>query len=192
LQALFPYDGRHGLALRRGVYLLGWASEAPLPVEVVGRPFTTVETVLYVYALPVTGLETGTTITVPRGLISRKVEEMSGDVNVWPEGLHMGGGAMAVFRFTIWTEVAVEQVDELVLTLEGSSYGSSPSGAPAVSLWNRERDEWERLDVGWGRHVIPDAGAFLLEPGEVLLRLETDDEWPAEVSELEITLRGRR
>ena len=192
LQALFPYDGRHGLALRKGVYLFGWTSEAPLPVKVVGRPFSTVETVLYVYALPVAGLETGTAITVPPGLISREVEETSGDVNVWPEGLHMGAGAMAVFRFTIWAGVAVQQVDELVLELEGSSYGSSPSRVPAVSLWNRERDEWERLDVGWGRHVIPDAGAYVLEPGEVLLRLETDSEWPAEVTNLAITLKGRR
>jgi hypothetical protein len=79
-----------------------------------------------------------------------------------------------------------------VLELEGSSYGSSVSRVPAVSLWNRERDEWERLDVGWGRHVIPDARAYVLEPGEVLLRLETDSEWPADVNKLEIALRGRR
>jgi hypothetical protein len=96
LQALFPYDGRHGLALRRGVYLFGWTDEAPLPVEVVGRPFSTVETVLHIHTLPVAGLERGTAVTIPSGLISREVEEMSGDVNVWPEGLHMGGGAMAV------------------------------------------------------------------------------------------------
>jgi hypothetical protein len=158
-------------------------------VEVVGRPFSAFETVLYVYALPVAGLETGTAVTIPEGLISREVEEMSGDVNVWPEGLHMGTGATVVFRFTIWTEVAVRQVDELVLELEGSSYGSR---VPAISLWNQEKDEWERLDVGWGKHTIPAAGAYVLEPGEVLLRLETDSEWPADVGRLAITLKGRR
>jgi hypothetical protein len=189
LQALFPYDGRGGPTLGKGVYLLGWADEAPLTVEVVGRPFSAFETVLYVYALPVVGLETGTVVTIPEGLISREVEETSGDVNVWTEGLRMNAGATVVFRYTIWSEVAVRQVDELVLELEGSSYGSR---VPAVSLWNQEKDEWERLNVGWGKHTIPAAGAYVLEPGEVLLRLETDSEWPAEVGRLAITLKGRR
>jgi hypothetical protein len=189
LQALFPYDGRGGLFLDKGVYLLGWAGEAPLAVEVVGRPFSAFETVLYVYALPVVGLETGTVFTVPEGLISREVEETSGDVNVWTEGLRMNAGATVVFRYTIWKEVAVRRVDELVLELEGSSYGSR---APAVSLWNQEKDDWERLDVSWGQHTIPAAGAYVLEPGEVLLRLETDSEWPAEVDRLAIRLKGQR
>jgi hypothetical protein len=199
LQAFFSPDG--GPDLGRGIYLVGWAEEAPLPAEVVGRPFSAVETALYVYALPVAGLEPGATVVIPPGLITRAVEETAGGVDVWPGGLHMEPGSAAVFRFTTWDGVALRQVDELVLQLEGSSRGDT-SHPPAVSLWNEASSGWERLDVGWGRHAIPDAGVYVTRSGagcpshgclsRVLLRLDTDTEWPADVETLAITIKGQR
>ena len=53
LQSLFPPGGSQGPL--DGVYLVGWAEEVPLPADVVERPFSAVETVLYIYALPVGG-----------------------------------------------------------------------------------------------------------------------------------------
>ena len=189
LQAFFSQDG--GLDLGRGIYLVGWAEEAPLPAEVVGRPFSAVETALYVYALPVAGLQPGATVVIPPGLITRAVEETAGGVDVWPGGLHMEPESAVVFRFTTWDGVALRQVDELVLQLEGSSRGDT-SHPPAVSLWNEASGGWERLDVGWGRHTIPDAGVYVTRSGDVLLRLDTDAEWPADVETLAITIKGQR
>jgi len=189
LQALFPYDGQSGLLLGRGVYLVGWADQVPQSVEVVGRPFTTIETVLYVYSLPVEGLGTGTTVTIPPGLITRQVEETVGEVSMWPEGFHMGPGSEVEFRFTVWPGLALGEVDELVLDLQGSSYGGR---VPAVSLWNEESSEWERQDIGWGTHSIPDAQAYVLPPGDVLVRLEAGAEWPADVQNLTVTIKGQR
>ena len=197
LQAIFSSEGSgvtYGeMRLAPGLYLVGWAEgEVPLPVEVVGRPFSTIETSLYVYDLPVAGLETGTKITIPPGLITRQVEETTGNVDVWPEGFHMEPEAEIMFSFAIWPGVAVQQVDELVLDMRGSSYGRT-SHPPRVSLWNRESDSgWETLDVGWGRHSIPNAGDYVLPSGAVLLRLETDAEWPADVESLTITITGQR
>jgi hypothetical protein len=191
IQALFPYEGP-GLGL--GVYLIGWAEKrAPLPVEVLGRPFSAVETALYVYDLPVAGLETGTAITVPPGLITRQVEETTGYVDVWPEGLHMEPGAEIVFSFTVWPGVRVGQVDELVLVLDmqrGSYTGMSYP--PIVSLWNRGSGDWDRVDVGWGEHTIPNAGVYVAPPGDVLLRLEAGPEWSADVMNLTITIKGQQ
>ena len=63
LQALSLHDrSNDGLNLGRGVYLVGWAGGVPLSVEVVGRPFSAVGTALYVYALPVAGLDETTRI----------------------------------------------------------------------------------------------------------------------------------
>jgi len=187
LQALFPYDGP---GLGPGVYLIGWAEEdVPLPVEVVERPFSAVETALYVYALPVVGLETGATVTIPPGFIARQVEETTGDVSVWDEGFYMGPEAEIVFRFTVWSGVKVSQVDELVLELRGSSSSQHPL---AVSLWNWESGSWEGLNIGWGWHSIPNAGAYVAPPGNVLLRLEAGAEWPAEVQSLTVTIKGQR
>jgi len=188
LQALFSYSG---MALGKGAYLVGWAEEAPLPVGVVERPFSTVGTALYVYALPVTGLERGTVVTIPPGLITRLVEETEGVVDVWPEGMHLEPEAAVVFRFAIWPGVTVRQVDELVLDLQGSSYGYK-SRSPVVSLWNGESGDWERLDVGWGRHSIPNAGAYVIPSGDVRVRLETDTGWSADVDSLTVTIKGQR
>jgi hypothetical protein len=205
LQAFFSQDG--GPDLGRGIYLVGWAEEAPLPAEVVGRPFSAVETALYVYALPVAGLEPGAAVVIPPGLITRAVEETAGGVDVWPGGLHMEPESAVVFRFTTWDGVALRQVDELVLQLEGSSGGApsrrgDTSHPPAVSLWNEASGGWEGLDVGWGRHTIPDAGVYVTRsgagcpshgcPSRLLLRLDTDAEWPADVETLAITIKGQR
>jgi hypothetical protein len=87
--------------------------------------------------------------------------------------------------------VTVRRVDELVLDFQGSSYGNT-AHPPAVSLWNWESDGWEGLNVSWGQHSIPDAGAYVLPSSTVLLRLETGAEWPADVSSPTITIKGRR
>ncbi len=188
LQTLFPYNGPR---LKPGAYLIGWAEEAPLPVEVVDRPFSTAETALYIYGLPVKGLETGTAVTISPDLITRQVEETIGYVDVWPYGFHMEPEAAIVFRFTVWPGVMVQQVDELVLDLQSRGYGSTPH-PPIVSLWNQKSNRWEELDVGWGRHSIPNAADYFLPSGVVRLRLETGAGWSADVESLTITIRGQR
>jgi hypothetical protein len=189
LQALFPHDGP---GLPPGVYLVGWSEEGvPLKVEVVDRAFSSVEMALYVYALPVAELATDVTIVIPPSLITRQVEETAGDVSVWPEGCHMEPGAEVVFRFIVWKGMMVQQVEELVLDIQGSSYGNL-SHAPTISLWNRENEDWEPQSLGWGRHLIPDADAYVLPSGEVLVRLETDADWAADVNTLTVTIKGRR
>jgi hypothetical protein len=193
LQALFPY-GEPALT-GAGVYLAGWAEEeAPLLVEVVERPglrTSTVETALYIHALTVAELEIGGPVTIGPGLIERQVVDTRGRVEVWPHGFHMEPEAEVVFRFTVWPGVTIGQIDELVLDLQGSGYGST-SRPPVISLWNRNSEDWDRLDVGWGQHSISNAGAYVASPGEVLLRLETGAEGWADVESLTVTIKGRR
>jgi hypothetical protein len=193
LQAILTEEGMLSgmarLGLGSGVRLVGWVEEGvPLPVEVVERPFSTVAAAFCVYDLSVGEIELGSMITVPSGLIARQVEGTVGGVKVWPEGLHLESGAEVVFRFTPWPEVKVSQVEELVLALQGgrSTY------PPAVFLWNVEGGDWERLEVGWGQHSIPDAGVYVLPSSAILLRLEAETSWPADVDNLTITIKGRR
>ena len=187
-----PRRTPHVAVLATGAVLAGLA--VTLPVEVVGRSFSTVGTALYVYALPVAELETGEEVTILPSFINRQVEETTGYVDVWDRGFQMGPESAIVFRFTVWPGMMVQQVDELGLDWQGNSYGggSSPLRSPVVSLWNWESDGWERLDVGWGRHSIPDAEAYVLPSGAVLLRLETDVGWRANIESLAITIKGRR
>jgi len=190
LQALFPHGEPSSLA--EGAYLVGWVEEdVPLPVEVVGRPSSTVEMALYVYELPVAGLDTEGQITIVPDLITRQMENSTGYVEVWPEGCYVDSGAQVEFRFTVWPGVAVNQVDELVVDMQGSS-GGDMTHPPAVALWNWESGEWDEFDFGWGRHSLPGADAYVLPPGEALLRLTAQAEWPVSVDNLTITIKGQR
>ncbi len=189
LQSLFPYDGGTRPTLGQGVYLVGWAEDAPLAVEVEGRPFSSQETAVYFHALPVAGLEEGTEITIPPGLIQGQIIETTGEVNTWSEGFYMGSEAEVVFRFVVWNGVMVQRVDELTIEMQGSSYGSS---VPVVSLWNEGAAAWEQLDMGWGSHTVLDAGAYISSEGHVLLRLDTGSEQTANVEQLVLALKGIR
>jgi len=190
LYAFFPRG--EPSAIESGVYLVGWAEgDIPLPVDVVGQPFSTVETALYVYALPVAGLETGATITIPPSLIVRQIEETDGPLDAWQENVHLEPGTAVVFRFTVWPGLAVRQVEELVLDMQGHSYGYGP-GLPIVWLWNRQARSWQKLDVAWGQHSVPNPGAYVSPSGEVRLRLEASEESSADVESLTITIRGRQ
>jgi hypothetical protein len=190
LQAMFPYGESY--VMGREAYLVGWAEEeVPLPVEVVGCPFSTIEAAFYVYALPVAALETGVAVTIPPALIQRHVVETTGYVDVWPEGFHMDAEAELVLRFTPWPEMIPAQVDELVLDIQGYA-STSMSGSPTVSLWNHENGDWDELGIGWGQHSIPNAGDYVSPSGDVLLRVETGTGWVGEVISLTITIKGRR
>ena len=188
LQALFPYGEPNRLA--EGAYLVGWVEQGvPLPVEVVGRPASTVEMALYVYELPVAGLEADGQITIGPELITRQMENSTGYVDVWPEGCYVDSGAEVEFRFTVWPGVAVNQVDELVVDAQTSG---DPSHPPAIALWNWESGAWDEFDFGWGRHSVPDAGAYVLPSGEALLRLTAQADWPVSMDILTITIKGQR
>lgn len=188
LQALFPHGEPSRLA--EGAYLVGWVEEGvPLPVEVVGRPASTVEMALYVYELSVAGLEAEGQITIGPELITRQMENSTGYVDVWPDGCHIDSGAEVEFRFTVWPGVTVSQVDELVVDMQTSG---DPSHPPAIALWNWESGAWEEFDFGWGRHSVPDAGAYVLPPGESLLRLTAQADWPVSMDILTITIKGQR
>lgn len=198
LQAVFdPYGhapyGSHlsgGYGLGPGVHLVGWVEEdVPLPVEVVDRPYSSVAMAFYVYDLPV--LEVGTTHTIPPSLIEREIVETSGYVDVWwPSGLRMDTSTKVVLRFAVWSWVPLPQaVDELVVDMQGSG---SMAQSPTVSLWNLETGDWEQLGIGWGRHSIPNAEAYVAPSGEVLVQLETDDKWTSEIESLTVTIKGQQ
>jgi hypothetical protein len=191
LQALF--STRDPGVLEAGVYLVGWAEEkVPLPVEVVEHPFSTVETVLYVYTLSVAGVEPGATVVIPSGLITRETVDVTGFVDIQPGRIHIEPEAGVMFRFVVWSGVAVRQFDELELELRDYSVSGSYRTSPAVFLWNRKLGAWEGLDLGWGRHLIQNADTYVSPSGAILLRLEADAGLPVEMESLSISLKGQR
>jgi len=198
LQAFFdPYSSPYGgvvpggtVVLEPGVYLVGWtAGDTPLSLDVVGRPHTSVDMGLYVYDLPLTAPELGATGIVPPDLVRREVIEAIGQVESWPEGFYMGPESEITFRFT-WSALGVREIDELILTMEGVNFGST-TNPPHVSLWNREIDGWDGLDVNWGENVISNAEPYVIMSGGVLVHLESGVQ-AVEIDRLTITIKGNQ
>jgi hypothetical protein len=198
LQALFdPYASPYGSVvpgganvLEPGVYLVGWTAKgAPLSLEVVGRPHTSVDIGLYVYALPLAELELAATGVIPPGLIKREVVDTIGQVEIWPEGFYIGPDSEITFRFT-WSALEVREIHELVLTMEGVRLDSTTS-PPCVSLWNWETGGWDEMDVNWGENVVSDVEPYVIASGGVLVRLEAGGQ-AVQMNSLAITSRGNQ
>jgi hypothetical protein len=175
------------------VHLVGWVEgehALSVEVEVDARSVAPSETALYVYTLQAASAHASATVSVPPSLITREVVETAGYVDAQSGRLYLDTESQAVFRFTVWPAAMVRQVDGLVMDMwwSGSGYAE---GSPAVFLWNHEGDEWDRLDVGWGRHRIAGAGVYVSQSGRVLLRLKASEMWPAEMENVTITIEGQ-
>jgi hypothetical protein len=174
------------VSLEGGAYLIGWSDEdVPLSAEVVDWPYSTIETALYVYALPVAELEDSAGAVIPSSLIRREIVDTVGYVDEFPEGFQMGPESEATFRFTLWSGITLGQVKGLVLDMQ-PGYASAP--APVVSAWDLESEDWHRLDVGWGQHSISNAERYVSPSGSVLLHLEATGE--VTVERLALTIKG--
>jgi len=194
LQAFTPYDGAGTTLLRNGVYLVGWVEDAPLTVEVVDRPFSTLGTTLYVYALPVTGIGSGVKVNIPPGLISCGVENSSASLHTWSAGGvgHMEPDTEVELWCPIWKGVQISQVDKLQLQWRGHSYGVLPADAPEISLWNQKTETWRKLSISWGTHIVPAGESFVLPEGGIRVRLVSSAEQSVNVEQLSFSIEGRR
>jgi hypothetical protein len=191
LRAIFPYG--ESVSLGAYAYLVGWADAGPLDVEVAERPYTTVESALYVYVLPLGELEPGVTVTVGPDLIARDVVESDAFVDEEAGTVYLEAGGMIVYRFAVPSAVLPADVEELRLALEHYRGLESTVLVPAVYLWNVADDDWERVDAGWGDHAISNGGDYVSPAGVVLLRLAVDEEDEmVDVSIPSIALKGRR
>jgi hypothetical protein len=194
LEAIFssyysPYSsGPSAILLKGGAYLIGWSDEdVPLSAEVVGSSSSTLETALYVYALPMTTLGAEELSAIPLELALAEVVSTTGYVERSGDGFYLNSGAEVTLRFSSFSSLTVRDVDEIILDVQGSS-GFAPS--PVISIWDWEVDDWRTLDVGWGRHSIPYVGSCVSPSGDVLLRLEATD--GVAVDRLTLTIKGQQ
>jgi hypothetical protein len=199
LQSIFnPYAASGGMlpgtssVLEAGAYLIGWSEEgAPLPVEVVGRAYSTDDTTLYVYALSLQDSASETELTIPSILVKREMVETVGQVDIWPDegfSFSMAPRSEVTFRFT-WSAFTVRRVDELVLEMHGGY--ASGSDAPTVWLWNRQTSEWDWLEARWGKNRITNVEPYVTSSGSLLVRLESGDR-VIEMGSLSISVEGKQ
>lgn len=173
--------------LESGVYLLGWASSSPLSVEVVERPYLTVNEALYIYALPMEELRVRGDTSIPSSLFRRRIDSSAGDVSTLMDRFSLGESSQIVFSFSVWPGLEIQQVGSLVLSIVGSG-----NTLPEVSLWNKDTSGWEVVPVDWGVNVIPEGEAYLLPSGVIMVKLETGARQQVSVDDITVAIEGRR
>jgi hypothetical protein len=158
-----------------GVYLAGWTSRAPVSASVLNTAYKTLDQTVYLIALRSALDFGGGSITVPPGMMTwtpLSTAQTSGAASPYDSTLY-AGDQLAV-RFSPIQPVAFRRVQELLLRLAGTSYGSSSSFnvAPEVELWDFARNGWVRLEgVSYGDRPVEDAERFVGAGGEVRVRL---------------------
>ncbi len=193
LHSFVAYDGSIAAPLRDGIHLVGWVEDAPLAIDVVDCPFSSVGTTFYVYALPVARGSMGVKVNVPSGLISCRLQDQStSSWSAWWGGVgHLDPDSKVELWCSIWEGVELSRVDKLQLEWQGASYGTL-SGPPGIALWNHKTETWRGLNFGWGAHVIPTGESLVLPEGGIRVRLTTDPGQSVEVEQLSFSIEGRR
>lgn len=158
-----------------GVYLVGWGDTAPLSAQVLNTSFATQNATLYLVALPTTTQIESGAVTIPPGLMVWSGRPLSGNdphFGAPPYDLSLYGSEQYAVRFVPTQAFQFSQVNDLVLRLDGYSYGNNSNSAPQVELWNFSEARWEAVrSVGYGSFSVANAEQYVGPDGSVELRL---------------------
>jgi hypothetical protein len=186
LGAVFPTGTQ---SLQSGIYLLGWSDALPESTVSLDTAWSSSELTLLVFGLATIPTQTGETLVVPPVLITSDVEEVYGEVLVIDGRLEIHPGASAVVRFDVLPSAMVDRVDRLILELESGYVGSGP---PAVSFWDWTAENWQPIELSWGRNVIPEPARFVRGDGTVRVLLGSSADGLVVVEGMTITIEGQR
>jgi hypothetical protein len=184
LNALFPSNQT---VLNSGVYLAGWAPQAPLDVAVAGSSANTIDLTLYIFELPVSPWVSDGAVVIPPELIRRHTVGAAGAADVG-ETIQLGAGASATFEFRPWSVLDLSWVDGLTVSLEPWSSGSAV--LPQVALWDWDLERWTDETVGWGANEIPAAHRYVSDLGTVRLEVRNEGDMFVELRDMTVTIRG--
>ena len=183
-------DSYGGSVRGSGVYLAGWTSESPLPVEVVDRPFTTLDRTLYLVALPPRLEVSGGQVVIPPGLMQWMALNPSPSSTPTPYDMYLYQGNVYDLRFVPTQVVGLSAVDSVVLHL--TSYGLTGAASVEVSIWDFTENVWVPLtNLRWGDTKLPQPARFVGPSGEIQARIANNTQVQVSVERLDFTLTGQ-
>jgi hypothetical protein len=162
-----------GASTGRGdkVYLAGWTSSAPQPVELEGATWNSEDTTIYLIELAVELAKPTTPVTISPDRFTWLVEERSGIADISPLNLALQPGDQATFRFTPLPTAVLSDVDRLTIRVERPNIGTT--NLP-ISVYNWSTSAWEEVQIRNGSRQIHNPTRFLGPQNSVLVRLNAD------------------
>jgi hypothetical protein len=171
----------------RGATLVGWSDHVPWEVAVTGRESQVLDTTGYFIQLELE-ITRGTAgrPTVPPALTTW--QQVSGR-QYGPSGPYdfYLASDWVTFEYRPWATLQLDEVDELVLTVQAAS---NPGNVRA-SLWDWREERWvEQVNLNNGENVIDQPAAFLGPNDAVRVRIEVDSVNGAQIQRVDVTYRG--
>jgi hypothetical protein len=182
-------DSYGGSVRGSGVYLAGWTSESPLEVAVVGRPFATIDSSLYLVALPPRLEVSSGKVVIPPGLMQWMALNPSPSASPTPYDMYLYQGNEYDLRFVPAQTAPFHTVDSLVMHL--TSYGLTGAAAVDIWLWDFSANAWTPLpNPQWGNTNLPDPARFVGPSSEIQVRIANSTQIQVSVERLDFTLTG--
>ena len=163
-----PYGSRIDRGF--GVFLIGWAEEPILPVELIEENFETLDLTAHIIALPTSiNFLPGEPVTIPPGLFHWELLDFNYNRPVGPYNMYLDLGGEMQMKYNLDASVRFSEVAGLSLHLDGDQ---SPSNLPTISLWDFSTESWEAISANWGRTEVSNFHRFVTDQGEIRVRAE--------------------
>ncbi len=138
------------------VYLVGWTGTSPLQVDLQGAPYTTEDTSLYIYKLPVTIAATKEEVVIPNSMITWTPTEDTTRREAIPYTLSLQFGDKVAFRYNPLPLARLTDVTELKLEIRSPNLSQG-----VVSLFDWTTDQWVPVQANTPVVTIPSPDKFV-------------------------------
>ena len=181
------------------VFLAAWGRQAPVDVSLAGAEYTTIDSTLYLFQLPVTVDAPSQPVVIAPHEMSWVLSEASTRRDLIPystarTSYYASAGTFMLsiddrvgFRFTPLPGSRPAHVTGLSVNL------SAPSNAPlpGVALWDWTAGDWQVVAVDWGRNFIAGASRFVGPASAVeVLVFNPNDAATITLTRVDVTLYG--
>jgi hypothetical protein len=180
-------DSYSGNVRGGGVYLAGWTDSSPVPVEVVGRSFDTIDRTLYLVALP-PKLDLGEgQVVIPPALMQWTPLNSNPSNTPTPYDMYLYQGNEFLLRFAPAQVVPYTEVQALTLHL--TSYGLNGTASVDIAVWDFAEEVWAELPpVAWGDTDLSQPERFVGPGGQIQVRIQNSGQLQVSVERLDFTL----
>jgi hypothetical protein len=166
--------------MNSGIYLMGWLDKIPAPVGLQDQAFESIDTMLYFEMLtPAVKTEAGSLM-------------LTSSIYAWDSSLGDAITAQSyqlsedgfTVRFQPSLPIHFSEVDSLTLHIESNV---TPDKIQA-SFWNVDEHTWTLIPLTWNETDIPDAWQYIGADGEIILKLEGDQNDYIEITSVNFEL----
>jgi hypothetical protein len=169
------------------VYIAGWSGTSPIKVGLQGASFTTEDTTLYMYRLPVEIVASSDDVEVPPSLLTWTSTDASTRRDAIPYSLNVQPGEHLVFRYNPLPSIRLKQVTGLKLDLTGQNINRG-----VVFLWDWQAGQWVDVNATSASNLVIDAFRYVGPENAVEMAIEAKPgQALASYDRIDLTLYGR-